>query len=238
MAASATPTIFDIEDLGDGESRQVLIDSSFAVDTAVYLYNASSDAFVMLVQAATPFIGLPSGSYYCKVLETGKTLSSASATVVVPDLVITESTQYISLEDATLYFDDRLNSQVWYDAEPNDQSRALKTATRMIDRLNFIGSRTSTTQALQFPRGGDTTIPSDIKYACCEIAYALLDGIDVEKEIENLDMVSQGIGNVRSTYARTSKPAHILAGIPSIVAWRYLLPYLPDPRIVTVTRVN
>lgn len=146
-------------------------------------------------------------------------------------------TPYIDVADATIYFGDRLNSQAWFEAEPSNQLTALKTATRYIDRLNFIGEKTDEAQENQFPRGGDTVVPTDIQQACCEIAIALLDDIDIEREKENLDMVSQGYGNVRSTYDRSTKAVNILAGIPSIVAWNLLLPYLPDSRIVSVTRV-
>jgi hypothetical protein len=145
---------------------------------------------------------------------------------------------YQDLVGAQAYFETRLNSETWFNAIPNNQVSAIKTATRYIDRLNFDGGRTDTTQVNQFPRGGDVDVPQDIKDACCEIALALLDGVDMEKERENLDMTSQGYGNVRSTYSREHKPEHILAGIPSIVAWHLLLPYLPDPRVIAVTRVQ
>lgn len=157
---------------------------------------------------------------------------------ITPDMTIGLNEAYLTIEEAQEYFENRLNSQTWFDAEPNNQLVSLKTATKYIDRLNYNGSKTLEAQYHQFPRGGDTYVPQDIKDACCEIAIALLDGVDIEKERENLDMVSQGYGNVRSTYERSMKPAHILAGIPSIVAWHLLLPYLPDPRIISVTRVD
>lgn len=144
---------------------------------------------------------------------------------------------YVTIADANTYFADRLNSEVWINADPNDQVKALATATRYIDRLNFAGSKHDDLQSNQFPRGDDVDVPQDIKDACCEIAIMLLDGFDIEVERNNLDMISQGMGNVRSTYSRDMKPAHILAGIPSIVAWNLLLPYLPDSRVIGVTRV-
>ena len=145
---------------------------------------------------------------------------------------------YISVVDADTYFDERLNSDAWEDATTADKTKALITSTRMIDRLNFRGNKTVATQSEQFPRGEDTEVPDDIKYACCEIAIALLDGVDPELEFENLDMVSQGYANVRSTYNRSSKPEHLIAGIMSIIAWRYLKPYLRDPTYLDISRVS
>ena len=143
---------------------------------------------------------------------------------------------YITLEDAETYFDERYNSPSWDAASDTDKTKALKTATRYIDRLNFKGDKYDDDQVNQFPRDDDTVVPDDIQYSCCEVAYALLDGIEPELEFENLDMVSQGYGNVKSTYDRSVKPSHMLAGIPSIVAWRYLLPYLRDPKYIDLTR--
>jgi len=145
---------------------------------------------------------------------------------------------YISVVDADVYFNTRLNSEVWDLADNTEKERALVTAGRAIDQLNYAGTRTSSTQEHQFPRDDDTEIPEDVQYACCELAHALLDGVDPELEYENLNMVAQGFGNVRSTYDRTSKPAHIVAGIVSIVAWRLLLPYLRDPLYLEISRVS
>jgi len=145
---------------------------------------------------------------------------------------------YLTVPDADDYFDSRLENDVWLDADDNQKERAIITAGKYIDRLNFAGDVAATGQEHQFPRGDDTTIPDDVKEACCELAYALLDGIDPELEIENLSMTAQGFGNVRTTYDRTDKPVHILAGIVSVTAWRLLLPYLRDNRSVNLCRVN
>ncbi len=87
------------------------------------------------------------------------------------------------------------------------------------------------------PPGRPDDVPQDVQDACCEIAFALLDGIDPDLEYENLRMVSQGIGNIRSTYNPEAIPEHILAGVPSAAAWRYLKPYLRDVRDIRVSRV-
>ena len=145
---------------------------------------------------------------------------------------------YITVPDADAYFATRLNSEVWDLAESIDKEKAIATSGRAIDQLNFAGVMTDSNQDHQFPRDDDTTIPTDVQYACCELAYALLDGVDPELEYENLNMVAQGFGNVRSTYDRSTKPAHIVAGIVSMAAWRNLLPYLRDPLYLEISRVS
>ena len=145
---------------------------------------------------------------------------------------------YISVSAATDYFSNRLNTDAWDGADPADCEKALNMATDAIDRLNFLGQKADDTQVLQFPRLGDTIIPQDIQEACAELALRLLDGVDPELEFENLTMVSQGYANIRSTYDRTNPPEHIVAGIPSVTAWRKIKPYLRDTRGVGVNRVS
>jgi hypothetical protein len=145
---------------------------------------------------------------------------------------------YIDVSAAGSYFADRLNTEAWDNADPADQYKALKMATDAIDRLNFLGEKTDDTQVNQFPRSGDTEMPQDIEEACADLAIRLLDGVDPELEFENLTMVSQGYANVRSTYDRTNPPEHIVAGIPSVTAWRKLKPYLRDVRGVGLNRVS
>jgi hypothetical protein len=152
--------------------------------------------------------------------------------------VSTTDTAYCTTDEAQAYFDGRLNADAWDDASSANKQKALIHATRLIERLNFKGEKTVDTQSLQFPRDNDTSIPTDIKYACSEIALALLDGIDPELEFDNLKMVSQGYANTRSTYDPDLPVEHIAAGIPSVTAWRFLKPYLRDMRTVNLSRVT
>ena len=146
--------------------------------------------------------------------------------------------QYITEADAQTYFNGKLNTEAWDDASSADRVKALTMATEAIDRLNFRGTKTDDAQALQFPRDDDTIVPTDIQYACAELALRLLDGVDPELEFENLRMVAQGYSNVRSTYDSGQTARHIIAGIPSITAWRYILPYLRDHVSVSLSRVS
>lgn len=149
---------------------------------------------------------------------------------------------YIDVIDATTYFQTRLNSSTWFDADVTDQDRlaALVTATRRIDNLNFMGSQALYGQLLQWPRLGlnldPTTIPDDILIATCELAYALLDGADANMEVESIASTSDKFSSVGDTYNRGFVLDHIRAGIPSLEAWQHLVPYLVDPNLVTLRR--
>jgi hypothetical protein len=155
-------------------------------------------------------------------------------------------TAYATLEQADAYFETRLFGQAWANAAPQNRSAALTMATEQIDRLNFNGMKhaawlvaettcddviitaAAATQELQFPRGRDTVVPVDIRKACYEIAILLLDGKDADEEFEDLPVVSQGYSSVRRTYSRNTVQEHLLNGIVSPLAWRYLRPFLRD----------
>ena len=145
---------------------------------------------------------------------------------------------YGTIAGAETYFKTRLNTSAWDNAQNLDKTSALTMAAEVIDRLNFLGEKTDENQELQFPRYSDTLVPEDIKKAAYEIALALLDGVNPELEFENLNMISQGYGNVRSTYDRSRPAEHLLAGVPSITAWRYLKPYLRDIYTVDLLRAS
>ena len=148
------------------------------------------------------------------------------------------NSKYITVVDASAYFATRLRSEYWEEATPSDKDKALITATRMIDKLAFRGDKTSTTQELEFPRDGDTTVPEKIQWACAELAIILLQGIDPERDARDLTRTGEGFLGVRTTYDRTATPEHITAGVPSRLAWDFLKPYLKAQDGVTISRVS
>lgn len=173
---------------------------------------------------------------------------------------------YATLEEADCYFESRLHTDLWDASLVSDRRKAMAMATRMIDTLNYTGEKTAahiarllldaqscgvfhrvneatinaagSTQPLEFPRGGDTVVPEDIKIACFEIAYALLDGRDPDQDLENLVVSSRGFSSVRSANDRSFLQEHTQAGIPSATAWRYLRRYLRDTSNLTISRVD
>ncbi len=146
---------------------------------------------------------------------------------------------YITLADAEIYFSTyRIITSAW-DAEADPaKTKALAAATKLIDQLSFDGDKADVDQALQFPRGSDTTVPTEIQEACCECAYSLLDGVDVEYEYENLRTVSMGFANVRSSQNPGMVPEHKSAGIPSFLAWRLLKPFLRSIGSISIQRTS
>lgn len=147
---------------------------------------------------------------------------------------------YLSLADASDYFDGRMFSGPWVGASLTDRTTALTHASRILDTLAYKGEKIDAEQEHAFPRLVDETeqteIPDDLKNACCEIALALLDGIDPEKETNSLNVTSDGFSSVRSTYNRDFAQHHVTAGVPSRVAWSYILPHLRDTRTVKIVR--
>ena len=147
---------------------------------------------------------------------------------------------YGTAAEADAYFETRLHSTEWATNYPlSERVKALQTATREIDRLNFVGDKYDDDQVLEFPRGTDTTVPSDIEIACYELAYErLVKQRDPEIEYENLTSISKGFANIRNTKDRTSVHEHINHGIVSLAAWKYLRPYLRNDQTLILSRVS
>ena len=145
---------------------------------------------------------------------------------------------YVDAAYADTYFSTRLRTASWDDATSADQEAALTMATNAIDQLNFLGEKAEEDQENQFPRGDDTTIPTAIKQATCEVAIAFLDGVEPDKEFENLFKTSNAFGGVRTTFDGDAIPEYFAAGIPSFSAWRLILPFLRDLRVLKLRRVD
>jgi hypothetical protein len=148
------------------------------------------------------------------------------------------TTSYATLTEALDYFDTRHQNRAWLKITDEKRRKYLISATRLIDRLNFSGDKADDDQTLEFPRGDDTTVPTAISIACCEIAYALASGRDPDLDVDATMTVSTGPSQLRTTYQRDFIPEHIVHGIPSAIAWSYLKPYLRDIREITLSRIN
>jgi len=153
------------------------------------------------------------------------------------DLITLEEGEncYGNLADAESYFLTRYDADAWDDATTTQKKKALISATRIIDRLNFEGEKTDDDQTLQFPRADDVLVPAEIKIACYEIAFALLDGVDPELEARNLDLTATKYGNVSASF-NGSQNEYIRNGIPSFIAWTYLKSFIRDRKGFVIRR--
>ena len=212
---------------------------------------------VMPFRTVVSYDVVPGTVYDALVAGTETLTIPAAGTEDVP--VGLAQTFYGSVSEATDYFSYRLHSPAWLRSSVADRPKALWAATMILDALNYKGHKhpvytlltanedatdeeirtAEASQALEFPRGADTTVPLDVRKASYEIAYALLNGKDPEMELENLGITSQGYASVRTTYARNQVPIeHIINGVPSPQAWRWLKPFLRDDDAIKLSRVS
>ena len=133
----------------------------------------------------------------------------------------------------------RMHSYDWNNGTTVDKVQALYTATYLMDKFNFIGSKTDADQGLEFPRtrtttdgtvnliGGTADVPANITKAAYLIADVLLSGRDPQADFEAQNVKVETFGPVRTEYATDKGPMqHTSNMIPSPSAWALILPFL------------
>ena len=109
---------------------------------------------------------------------------------------------YCTIEYANEYFAGRLHAESWGETSDADKEKALRQATKQIDRQLLKGRKATDTQELAFPRYPDTEVPEAVKEACCEIALALLErGNSQRHKLQQEGVQSFSLGNMSETYA-------------------------------------
>ncbi|MDO6355117.1 hypothetical protein Q3V94_08500 [Caloramator sp. CAR-1] len=122
---------------------------------------------------------------------------------------------FCTLEWAEEYFGGKLYCDEWAGASTTTKEKALKEATRRINRLNFKGIKADPGQILQFPRilvnvgprigffgvVEQPTIPDEVKAATCEEALALLRfGNSARTKAQEQNVVRVAFGDVTEEY--------------------------------------
>jgi hypothetical protein len=105
--------------------------------------------------------------------------------------------------EANTYFKTRIGAGAWDAVEVLDKRKGLLTATRYLDRLRWVGTKTSPSQPLAWPREGVTDLegaavvgtPDKVKFACYELAFALTQDASI------LDNASGTTGNKKRVKA-------------------------------------
>jgi hypothetical protein len=155
------------------------------------------------------------------------------------------SNSFVTLVEAQAYMDGRLNASAWSGASPADQNIALIEATRELNSRTWAGTRTTSTQALQWPRswvedpdaplGGvvyynQSVIPQRIKDATCELAFQFLNygTTDLAASDPTLNVKSKSIGSgaVATEYFEPAVRLKGLARFPRVA--RLIAPLLEE----------
>jgi len=135
------------------------------------------------------------------------------------------SNSYVTLAEANTYFETAPEESTWDDKTDDQKNRALISACRWIDSLNYLGDRCDNDQALKWPRNNYhvdnvelvcTAIPRGIKYAQYELAHALAndttavtgnkgtDGTYEEVKLGDIEVKyntdSQGVGTINNIF--------------------------------------
>lgn len=126
---------------------------------------------------------------------------------------------------------------IMYEADPSQTGNYRKILVNPPSRDAMIAA--DATQDLEFPRGQGTEVPQEIKWACYEIALALIEGFDPEDATDRLNVIRQSYSAVRTTYDNTSAAMEYLVyGVPTARVWNWLKPYLTDSRIIRNSRAD
>lgn len=129
---------------------------------------------------------------------------------------------YVTLAEASEYLAARLGATAWESADDATREKALKHATRAIDRQTFIGRKEDEDQALAFPRcylsppaahnyrsdiitrwWCETAVPQAVRDAQCEEALARLDREGTSRlKLQRDGVESTSIGALSETYQK------------------------------------
>jgi hypothetical protein len=87
-----------------------------------------------------------------------------------------DANSYVTETEALEYFELRPGTTRWDTISANERRAALIFARILIERETFWGTKSAATQALQFPRSPDTSVPLAVKHAQMEQALDVIDG--------------------------------------------------------------
>lgn len=145
---------------------------------------------------------------------------------------------YVTLAGANAYFETVPESSTWTNKTDDQKNRALISATRWIDSLNFYGDRCTETQALKWPREdykvdgielACTLIPEPIKTATYELARALAQDTDAITGTTGTTGIYDEVelGDLRVKYNKTSQTSGVINNVFDVYPWlqSYLGPY-------------
>ena len=111
---------------------------------------------------------------------------------------------FVTLEDAQIYFEERYDSNEWFELDDKEKEQLLVQASKKTNALDFVGKKLDKSQPMEFPRNFD--LPQDIKNAVCEEAIAIIknkNNSHLDNINNNISSISLGAGSV--SYQKNSQ---------------------------------
>jgi hypothetical protein len=143
--------------------------------------------------------------------------------------LVLNTNSYVTLDEAELYFETRIDSANWFNSEDEIKEQALVTATQIVDNHAWIGSAISPSQALAWPRKNaiyndprlgltvsvaENEIPQQVKVAVYEQALHLIDNEDLlsgtTQTFESIKIGSIAIEDKNSDTTKTPMKAKLV----------------------------
>ncbi len=149
---------------------------------------------------------------------------------------------FVTVAECDSYCDARLNADAWNGQDDDDvKARAVLEATRELSAKAWIGTRSSSTQALSWPRSfainpdvswaswayyDSTTIPQRVKDATCELALQFLNGgtTDISAQDATLNVRVKTVDVLTTEYFEPGQRQQGLSRFPSVL--RFVQPLL------------
>ncbi len=152
------------------------------------------------------------------------------AATITATLKSETANSYVTLAEADTYFETAPESSTWTNKSDDQKNRALISACRWIDSLNFCGDRCDNDQALKWPRNNYhvdnvelecTVIPSGIKYAQYELARALANDTDAITGNKGTDGTYEEVklGDIEVKYNTDSQGVGTINNVFDVYPW-------------------
>jgi hypothetical protein len=140
------------------------------------------------------------------------------------------SNSYVTLNEADLYFETVPDETDWDNKSDDAKRRALISACRWIDSLNYYGTRCEDDQALKWPRNNYEVdnveltcdaIPKDIKYAQYELARQLANDADAMTGNKGTDgnIEEVKLGDMEVKYSSQSQGVGAVNNVFDVYPW-------------------
>ena len=106
---------------------------------------------------------------------------------------------YSTLAFADAWMAEQLHNAEWTAASDSDKESALQIGTLYVDLREYQGTATTTTQALKFPRNGQTDVPVQIRYAAISLALEYLRDDIAKRSTQTASKIKAGSFQIELT---------------------------------------